>query len=130
MWEGDLNKKNNKKTTFWTVGHEMNSWKTKKNNKKREARLILTLQYSPICHFYFPGSPLCFSSRRLRLCFPSCLPRLPLTSPSCLNKLSRTTHEITTGTLAVFTCAFNQNYQQILSPKTQIHSHVSGSEVN
>lgn len=58
----------------------MNSWKTK-NNKKREDRLILTLhpalllQYSPVCNFYFPGSPLCFSSRRLRLSVP------PVSSP-------------------------------------------------
>lgn len=74
VWEGDLNKKK----TFWTVGHGMNSWKILKKTptKKREVRLILTLhpsllQYSPICHFYFLGSPLCFSSCCLHLSVPS-----------------------------------------------------------
>lgn len=36
MWEGDSNKKKQKKTTFWTVGHEMNSWKTRKKTTKKE----------------------------------------------------------------------------------------------
>lgn len=54
----------------------MNPWKILKKNKKREVRLILTLhpsllQCSPICHFYFLGSPLCFSSCCLHLSVPS-----------------------------------------------------------
>lgn len=54
----------------WTLG------KYKKKNTKKEVRLILTLhpsllQYSPICHFYFLGSPLCFSSCCLHLSVPS-----------------------------------------------------------
>lgn len=48
-----------------------------KRKHKREDRLNLTLHpalphYSPICNFYFPGSPLCFSSR----CLPPSVPSL------------------------------------------------------
>lgn len=50
-----------------------------KKIKKREDRLILTLhpapllQYSPVSHFYFPGSPLGSSSRCLHLSVSSFL---------------------------------------------------------
>lgn len=63
------------KKNFWTVGHE-NELSENTKNKKRKDRLILTLhpaplpQYSPVCNFYFPGSPLCFSSRCLHLSAP------------------------------------------------------------
>lgn len=48
-----------------------------KRKHKREDRLNLTLHpalphYSPICNFYFPGSPLSFSSR----CLPPSVPSL------------------------------------------------------
>lgn len=129
VWEGDLNKKK----TFWTVGHEMNSWKTQKNNKKREDRLILTLhpalllQYSPICHFYFPGSPLCFSSRRLHLCFPSPLRPHPPVSKQAINWTDHTWNN-NRDPLGVFTCVFTGRfnvYSQILPPKLKfIHLSV------
>lgn len=67
-----------KKNNFWTVGHEMNSWKTqKKENIKKEKvvwfELFIPLFFGPVCRFYFPGSPLCFSSRCLHLSVPSFL---------------------------------------------------------
>lgn len=73
VWEGDLNN-NKKQTNPWTTWNELMENKRK---HKREDRLNLTLHpalphYSPICNFYFPGSPLCFSSR----CLPPSVPSL------------------------------------------------------
>lgn len=47
-----------------------------KNNKKEKIvwfELFIPLFFSPVCRFYFPGSPLCFSSRCLHLSVPSLL---------------------------------------------------------
>lgn len=73
VWEGNLNKKKNfLDCRTWNEPLE----NIKKKTQKREVRLILTLhpsllQCSPICHFYFLGSPLCFSSCCLHLSVPS-----------------------------------------------------------
>lgn len=72
VWEGNLNKKKN----FLDCRTWNELLENIKKNTKKEVRLILTLhpsllQYSPICHFYFLGSPLCFSSCCLHLSVPS-----------------------------------------------------------
>jgi len=57
----------------WTLDKQ----KTKKKRRWIDFYLfILLLFFSPTCHFYFPGSPLCFSSCCLHLS-PSFLSHIP-----------------------------------------------------